>query len=206
MALKRAGIPLARPIQAVYLTKEDEAEELRRAREEHDRRLETVRSVELFDSLTDEEREFVVSRLTYAPFAKGETMTRQGAVAHWLYVLASGTAEVLVSADDGTTKVVAAISGPSFFGEMGLMAGEPRFASVAATSDTECYRLDKEGFQEILRARPEIAKQISGLLARRRVELIAVREGLDADAKKAREATEQERILNRIETFFGLKG
>ncbi len=202
-ALRRAGIPLAMPLRGVQVTLEELAVE-KAKRDEHERRVATARAVELFESLTDEERSFVVDRLTYAPFARGETMTRQGAVAHWLYVLAAGTAEIRVSGDDGTTKTVATIHGPTFFGEMGLMTGEPRFASVFAVSDAECYRLDKPGFEQILQKRPEIAKQISQLLARRRVELVAFREGLDAAGRKAREATEQEAILKRIEAFFGL--
>lgn len=204
-ALRRAGIPLAMPLRGVHVTEEHAGQE-RARREERQHKLETARAVELFESLTDDEREFVVDHLCYAPFAKGETMTRQGAVAHWLYLLAAGTADVRVSGEDGTTKTIASIVGPAFFGEMGLMTGEPRFAGVVATSDTECYRLDKAGFEQILQRRPEIAKQISALLARRRVELVVEREKLDVDGRKAREATEQARILKRIEAFFGLGG
>jgi CRP-like cAMP-binding protein len=131
-------------------------------------------------------------------------MTRQGAVAHWLYILASGKGEVRVSAEDGSTKAVATIDAPGFFGEMGLMTGEPRFASVVALADAECYRLEKAGFEKILRDRPTIAHGISELLAKRRVELLAIREGLDDAARSAREKSEQERILGRIQTFFGL--
>ena len=203
-ALRRAAIPLASPLLGVRLTQEEVAVE-RAKNEEHERRVQTVRGVELFESLTDDERSFVVDHLTYAPFSKSETMTRQGAVAHWLYLLASGSGEIRVSGDDGTTKTVATIHGPTFFGEMGLMTGEPRFASVVATTDTECYRLDKSGFEQILQKRPEIAKQISALLARRRVELVVVREGLDAEGRKERESMEQQRILKRIEEFFGLR-
>ncbi len=204
-ALKRADIPLAMPLRGVRVTLEEAALEKAKL-EDHDRRHATVVSVELFEALTDEERGFVSHHLLYAPFSRGETMTRQGAVAHWLYLLAAGSAEIRVSGDDGSTKTVATITGPTFFGEMGLMTGEPRFASVVATTDTECYRLDKAVFEGILQKRPEVAKQISSLLARRRVELVVVREGLDADGRKAREATEQARILKRIEDFFGLGG
>jgi small-conductance mechanosensitive channel/CRP-like cAMP-binding protein len=204
-ALRRAGIPLAVPLHGVRFTPEEAILDQAK-KDEHQRRAETMRGVELFAPLTEKEREFVVDHLLYAPFARGETMTRQGAVAHWLYLLASGSAEIRVSGDDATTKTVATIHGPTFFGEMGLMTGEPRFASVVATTDTECFRLDKNGFEEILQKRPEIAKEMSALLARRRVELVALREGLDAEGRKAREATEQARILKRIEEFFGLAG
>jgi CRP-like cAMP-binding protein len=49
--------------------------------------------------------------------------------------------------------------------------------TVIALSDVECYRLDKEAFNEIIKHYPEIAEDISEQLAHRRVELDAAREG-----------------------------
>jgi CRP-like cAMP-binding protein len=162
--------------------------------------------VELFHSLTSEEKSFVADHLRYSPFTAGETCTRQGAVAHWLYVLTSGKVEVRRHVEDGKLeKSLATIDGPSFFGEMGLMTGEKRTADVVAVTDVECYRLDKEGLQRILEDRPSLAEQFSRTLARRRTELVAVAEGLDADAARARMAGEEGRILDRIQEFFGLQ-
>jgi small-conductance mechanosensitive channel/CRP-like cAMP-binding protein len=203
-ALRRAGIPLAKPARTVFVTPDDEAAQQHRRERHRHTRVRAVAELELFRSLTDDERMFVVDHLRYAPFGAGETMTRQGAVAHWLYILASGKAEVRVSGEDGTTKTVAEIGAPGFFGEMGLLTGDPRFASVVAMTDAECYRLDKEVFERILQERPELAHAMSQLLARRRVELIAEREGLDAAARRSREETERARILERIQEFFGL--
>jgi CRP-like cAMP-binding protein len=87
---------------------------------------------------------------------------------------------------------------------MGLMTGEPRTADVIATSDVECFRLGKGPFQQVLLQRPEIVDELSRKLAARRVELMAVREGLDAATMKAREASERDRILGGIKSFFGL--
>jgi CRP-like cAMP-binding protein len=100
--------------------------------------------------------------------------------------------------------VVADIAAPDFFGEMGLMTGEPRSADVVALGDVECYRLGRAGFEGVLLGRPEIVEELSAKLASRRVELIASKEGLDAVAKVAREARERERIVGGIKTFFGL--
>jgi CRP-like cAMP-binding protein len=93
---------------------------------------------------------------------------------------------------------------PNVFGEMGVVTGEPRTASVIAVTEVECYRLDKEAFQRVLKQRPEIAESVSNVMARRRVELAAVREGLNADQKKARVREEKSRILESLQTFFGL--
>jgi small-conductance mechanosensitive channel/CRP-like cAMP-binding protein len=202
-ALKRAGIPLARPTQTVFFTAEEED----RARAERHKveRARVLEQVTFLESLTREEREFVAEHLRSAPFTAGETVTRQGAVAHWLYILFQGKVEVRRHAEDPTVvKVVATIEGPGFFGEMGMLTGAPRRADVVAITDIECYRLDKAGFQRILTERPEIAAQISRTLAKRDVELDVALEGLDEEAQRARMATAETRLLDKIQEFFGL--
>ena len=84
---------------------------------------------------------------------KGDTITRQGDVAHWPYIIDSGQAEVVVESPAGR-RPIATLMGGSVFGEMGMMTGEPRRATVVARTDVECYRLDKEGFESVMRARP----------------------------------------------------
>jgi len=203
-ALKRASIPLSIPASSIFLTEEsEERKELKRGRE-IDHRLEALKRVDLFHSMTEEELRDLAGRLLYAPFAAGEVMTRQGAEAHWLYIIIRGKAEVQVSVDGNLQKSVAILGAGQFFGEMSLMTGERRAATVVALEDVECYRLDKEAFQHILRQRPEMAEDISRVLAHRRVELDAVREGLDIEAKRIRMSAAQRDILNRIRNFFGL--
>jgi small-conductance mechanosensitive channel len=205
-ALRRANIPMARPASSVFMTMEDEESEKRRLERHRDRRLQAVRSVELFRPLTGAEQAFVSDHLVYAPFCSGETITRKGSVAHWLYILFGGKVDVRITVDGGVSSSVALLEAPAYFGEMALMTGEPRSADVVAVADAECYRLDKEGFEKILHDRPEIAQEISMTLAQRRVGLIAAREGLDAEARKRREESERAHILQRIEPCFGLVG
>ena len=202
-ALKRAGIPLARPATTMFMIPEDEMQEERRAARHLELRRTAIQGMSLFSKLTVDEQDFLAAHLLAAPFTAGETMTREGAVAHWLYILHRGKARITAKVD-GVEKTIAEIEAPDFFGEMGMMTGEPRSASVQAITDCECFRLDKEGFRKIITDRPEVAAQISETLAERRVDLVATREGLDADAAKARQKREQERILGKIQSFFGL--
>ncbi len=202
-ALKRAGIPLARPSTTMFMTPDDEAQQAHRTERHFQQRLAAIEGMTLFNDLTGDEQKFLADHLRYAPFTAGETITREGAVAHWLYILREGKARICVMVD-GSLKMINELEAPDFFGEMGMMTGEPRSASVVAVTDVECFRLDKAGFQKIITQRPEIAAKISETLAQRRVDLIAIREGLDADAKLARQKSEQERILERIQSFFGL--
>src|SRR3989442_12812743 len=95
-ALRRAGIPLSIPAHSLFVTEEDQSRDQRKSAEEIERRVQALKDVELFQTLTDEERRSLGARLRVAPFVRGEAMTRQGAEAHWLYVITKGEAEVRI--------------------------------------------------------------------------------------------------------------
>ena len=203
-ALRRENIPLSIPAHSLFVTEEDQSRLERKRAEEIQERVAALKGVELFQALTEEERRSLASRLRVAPFVRGEAMTRQGAKAHWLYLITRGDAEVRVSIDGNLSEQIATLHQGNFFGEMGMMTGEPRSATVIALTDVECYRVDKEAFNDILKQRPEIAEDISEQLARRRVELDAAREGLNEEAKQARMRHHQGDLLRRMRHFFGL--
>ncbi len=201
-ALHRADIPLARPAQTVLFRQEED--ETARARRHKERRVQALESVELFHALSDDERHYLADYLHDAPFAAGETCTKQGAVAHYLYVLCAGTVEIRRHTDLTHNPTVARIEAPNFFGEMGLMTGEPRTADVVAITDVQCYRLEKAGLKRLLDERPEMAAEFSATLAKRRLDLTKQLEGLDEKSRGAKVASEEARILDRIQEFFGL--
>jgi small-conductance mechanosensitive channel/CRP-like cAMP-binding protein len=205
-ALERAGIHLSIPALTTFVEPRDEQHEKLHHEREITQRFAALdlAQVELFREMNDEERRKLVERLRYAPFMKGEMMTRQGQLAHWLYILTKGSAEVIVSTDTGVHKTVNILHAGDFFGEMSLLTGEPRSASLKALEDTECYRLDREAFADILHGRPEIAHYLSELLARRKVEIEAVRHDLDATARAAMMQGQQESIFAKIYKLFGL--
>jgi small-conductance mechanosensitive channel len=203
-ALRRAGIVLSMPTQAVVLTEEKVLRD-RLNEEEQGQRLAAVRRIELFHTLTEDERGDVAARLISAPFARGEAITRQDAVANWLYVITEGEAEVRVAVS-GHSRTVGTLRAGGYFGEMGLMTGEPRSATVVALTDVKCYRLSKETFEAILQRRPEIAEEISATLAHRRAGLDAVREQVSDEVLRERVHQHQRDLLLRIRRFFALDG
>jgi small-conductance mechanosensitive channel/CRP-like cAMP-binding protein len=203
-ALKRAGITLSIPAQSVFVTEEDEARRKHREQKEGTARLEALTGVSIFAPLTPEERARLAQDLVFSPFAPKEAIVVQGSAVHHLYILTKGSAEVRVSVEGGPSRVVSTLSAPDFFGEMGMLTGAPRKATVIALTDVACWRVEKEKFQAILAARPAIADDISRIIASRDVELAAVREGLSEEAKRARLAHEHGSLLEKMQRFFGL--
>jgi CRP-like cAMP-binding protein len=203
-ALQRARIAQALPEHAVLLTEHSSERAAELERIDHARRRGALDQVEILRPLGEEDRETLADRLQYAPFARGEMLTRQGEPGDWLYLITSGDVSVRVAADDGFEREVARLGPGDFLGEMSLMTGERRSATVVAASAVECYRLDKDAFQQVLRQRPAIAEPVAEVLARRRVELTAARENLDLEARTRRVAATQVDLLRRIRDFFGL--
>jgi len=202
-ALERVGIPLAIPAQQIFLEENDDGRRARKARIEHELRLGALASVELLAPLKSDERDKLADALVRLPFEPGEVVFEQGAHEHDLYVLTEGTAEIVVEAD-GEKRSVVEIAAPGFFGEMSLMTGEPRAATVAAKTQLVCYRLDSEPFREVLAARQEIANELSDLLALRRVQLEAAIETMDSTRRETRIGEEKRALLGTIRSLFRL--
>jgi small-conductance mechanosensitive channel len=203
-SLQRAGLRVAEEQRTVLAVAKDEAHAESVRLRELQRRLIMLKQVDLLAPLSEEERNFVAGRLQYAPFARGDIITKQGSIAHWLYVIAFGEAEVRFEQTGRAPRVLGTVRAGQFFGEMGLLAGESRNATVVAKTDVECYRLDRASFQALLLARPELANEVSRVIAARKPELETARaEAAEAMAHPPEPA--QPALLERIQRFFGLK-
>lgn len=204
-ALSRAGIKLSIPVRSVVINEDAQEVAEKSVKGEQARRLAALKGVDLLEPLTEGERELLAHRLKPTPFTAGESITRQGAVADWLYLIYAGRAEVRLSSEsDEAFRVVKTLAAGDIVGEMGLLTGEPRSATVVAAGETRCYRLDRESFAGILSSRPEIAGSLALILAKRRMELAAVKEKLDVDAAARGLKTEQQDLLSKIKEFFKL--
>lgn len=204
-ALERAGIKLAVEEQSVHYVRENEKYEEAAHQRDLSRRVKTLRRVELFKQMTDDELNKLAARLKYAPFAKGNVITRQGAPAqHWLFVIINGETEVYIEAPNGEKRRLNVLTKGDFFGEMSLMTGAPRMASVIALTDVECYRLDKDAFEEIIQARPSIADEVSHILVERRAQLDSAMQDMDAESLHKVINNQHNEVLATIKRFFGL--
>jgi CRP-like cAMP-binding protein len=203
-SLQRAGLRVAEEQRTSHIVTRDIAHAEVVRQRELQRRLLMLQQVDLLSPLSEEERNFVAGRLQYTPFARGDIITKQGSVAHWLYIIAFGEAEVRFEQPGRAPRVLGTVRAGQFFGEMGLLAGDSRNATVIARTDVECYRLDRSAFQALLLARPELADEVSKVVASRKP-------GLDIARAEAAQATTvpvesaEPALLARIQRFFGLK-
>ncbi|HEY0665287.1 MAG TPA: mechanosensitive ion channel family protein [Gallionella sp.] len=204
-ALERAGIKLTVEEQNVHFTKESEKHEEALRQRELAQRIKTLRRVELFAQLTTDELHKLAEGLKYKPFAKGNLIAKQGTPAqHWLYIIINGETEVYLEAPNGEKRILNVLSKGDFFGEMSLMTGAPRVASVIAKTDVECYRLDKDAFEEVMLNRPAIAEEIAQILVTRRAQLDSALQNLDEETLHQEIHHRHSEVLATVKRFFGL--
>jgi small-conductance mechanosensitive channel len=205
-ALGRAGmeIPITRSDVFLHSARSLHAS---KSAVEQEARVALLQSLELFSSLTEDEQHALAAQLIPTPFGQGDVATKQGEPSESLYILARGQVGVFRDAEPGGKpgrKRLAMLSAPAFFGEMGLLAGQARTATLVAESEALCYRLEKRGFEAIIRARPEIADAMSKIVAERQAANDATLASLSADARARATGTRASELVRRIRAFFGL--
>lgn len=165
------------------------------------RRREILGAIALFKPLTEDELGKLAGRLNSLSYLAGSVITRQGETGDCLFILTRGQADVLLQAHDHS-RHLATLAAGQVMGEMSLMTGEPRRATLKARTDVNCYTLTKADFEEILQLRPELAEAFAQMLAQRSQELQDVRNTMPATQVAAKKAD----ILARMRRMFGLGG
>jgi small-conductance mechanosensitive channel len=198
-ALHRAGMEIPFPSMNINVTEMNEDREQRKQDEEYARRVDALSRVDVFRALDAEKIDRLARRMRMIIHGPGEVVLRQGDPGDSLYVMRAGDVAVRVGTG-GAQREVATLTAGQFFGEMSLMTGETRSATVVAKTDCECYIVDKEAFQEILQERPELAGVISDILSRRQVVL----DGASVDATLANQTVQKNQLRSKIASFFGI--
>jgi small-conductance mechanosensitive channel/CRP-like cAMP-binding protein len=199
-ASRRAGLEIPFLIRTVVV-EPPPAE--RTVDEEKAERRYALDAIDIFAPLRPAEREHLANALRREQFGRGEQIVRQGDPGTSLYLIRSG--EVAVDlAEDGARREIARLQARDFFGEMSLMTGAPHVATCTAKSDAVCYVVQYAALRPLLGERPEIAEELSTLLAKRTAMLDDHRDGLSAEVRARRAADARSNLLARIRDFFHL--
>jgi small-conductance mechanosensitive channel/CRP-like cAMP-binding protein len=190
--LGRRGIEIPWPIQIEY-SREDPAPEPADRRTERFSRL--IGRVPVFADLSDDGRRALAAGATERLYGDGETIVREGAAGSSMFVVCRG--RVVVTIGKGTE--VARIEQGGFFGEMSLLTGEPRSATVSARGDCVVLEIPAEAFKTYAVDHPAVIDDVAGAAAARRRELDQSRGLATAGPADARLT-----LAARMRKFFGL--
>jgi small-conductance mechanosensitive channel/CRP-like cAMP-binding protein len=198
---RRHGIEIPFPVRDVFLHRAAPAVQVRETPAERLER--ALRTVDLFRPLSDDELRKVMARSRPLHYAAGERVIEEGSPGDSFFIIDQG--QVLVSKRmGGADREIARLMEGQFFGEMALLTGERRSATIEAATDVDLFMIDKPAFQDILAANPTIAVDISTLLAERRDALTHAQDDLTAPLPTPGEGELKNDILGRIRAYFGL--
>jgi len=126
-----------------------------------------IPSSPLFEEMNEEEREAVVRVMTLERFSQGDIVITEGEQGSSLYVVVSGSVKVYTRGQRGESVYLAQLSEGDFFGEVSVLTGKPRTATITASEPTELLRFDKESLDTIVPQHPRV-KSILELFYKRR--------------------------------------
>ena len=113
----------------------------------------------LFRSFPIQERKQILGKFTVEAFPAGATVLEEGSPGDSLYIIKTGQVEVYTVDVQGAPLRLAQLREGDFFGEISLLKGQPRTASIKVLQEAELLRLAKNDFDQIIQSHPEV-KQI----------------------------------------------
>jgi small-conductance mechanosensitive channel len=199
-SFQRAGISIPFPARDVRLQQSASAVSENPAEEQAKLRRRMMRRVDFLEALPTSALDYLsqVSRLCL--YDTGEDIIRQGEQGSELFIIRTGEAVVLVRSGDNDPVEVARMGTGGVFGEMSLVTGEGRNATVRTTSPAEVLVISHAAFGEVLDRNPELAQRVSDVLASRQAEI----EQAQTESQRFDKARDSGELLDKIRNFFSL--
>ena len=119
--------------------------------------IELLKDVPLFAGLDDDDLSRMSLLLTEKHYPRDSVVVSASDPGDALYIVADGDVKVSLWGDNGREIILSTLPSGSFFGEMSLVDGEPRSASVTCISDAHILRLARRDFLQLLKSYPSIA-------------------------------------------------
>lgn len=160
--------------------------------------LDEIAHVEMLHSLSPSEVQAIIPLLKALSAEPGTMLCQEGAPGDAMFIIVDGEADIY----KGPQRMAKLGSG-EMFGEMALLTGEERSASVVARTPMRLYELDKVDFDGMLSRSPHLASGLSRILARRLRETTQS----TANAREAREKSDgqwRKEVLDSVEVDFPL--
>jgi small-conductance mechanosensitive channel/CRP-like cAMP-binding protein len=164
-----------------------------------------LKHVALFAMLDEAEKAALAAHMTPHMFTAGNVIVEQGESGASMYVVAEGLLYVyIVQAESGQLLKVSEISPGEFFGEMPLLTGEPRSATVKAETDALVYEITREDMELLLDKRPEIAERLTEIIAKRRLHDAEFMQHLPAEQQAVEVKNFAAQLMDKMRRFFNV--
>ena len=158
------------------------------------------KEVDIFKPFSEEAIDSLSECIQSRHFSAGDTIIRQGERGSSLFLLARGTVDVMVRLPEGNTVKVAQVSSGDVVGEMALLMGEPRSATLICATDTHVFEITKDDIAPFIARQPGLMESLSQVLTKRKIELAAKRNRQQAQQIDHNALYQQ--TLQRVQSFF----
>jgi len=130
-----------------------------------------LRQVALFSELTEAEFTVLSQRMSTVTIKAEDYIIHQGEDGDSMYIVVEGTLQVYINSPDGKELIpVAKLVAPQYFGEMSLLIGDKRSATIVALSDVELYQITRDTMGVVFEAHPDLIEKISQKIAEQRMQ------------------------------------
>lgn len=196
--LRHAGLTLAYPKQDQFFARMP-VRQLEHQSEQDREKL--LRRIDIFGCLEPAELRQVAAELAPKHIPAGSELLAGGEAGDSMFVVAEGFLEVWAERE-GEKIRIGQIEPGEFAGEMSLLTGEPRTASISAATDVVAYEITRDHLMPILEARPALFEAISALTAARRMRMeeTLAAAGIEDGGHDVHGLTAQ--ILGKMKSFF----
>jgi small-conductance mechanosensitive channel/CRP-like cAMP-binding protein len=197
---RRRKITIPFPIRTLEINRRQAST----AQQEHLKTKAILESDPLFNCLTSEQLDHLLGGSRRVHFGRGERIIEQGAEGASMFVLLQGAAAVSISQNGAMVRVGSLHMGDCF-GEMSLLTGEKRTATVRAEEDCEVIEISKAAMAAVLHDAPGIVTKLSELLATRKMEMEGLLKDVDqGDVEESRARDYRATFLSRLRSVFEL--
>ncbi len=128
---------------------------------------ESIISIPIFSALSREDIAKVLGKMEETGFGAGAVIFRQGDRGDAFYLIQSGAVQVVVDSGAGNSEIVAILGAKDWFGEMALLSGEQRSATIVSVKQTTLWRLKREDWDELIEKHPKWLLQFCATLSKR---------------------------------------
>ncbi|RJP78338.1 MAG: hypothetical protein C4522_13115 [Desulfobacteraceae bacterium] len=154
--------------------------------------------VPILSPLSDSERADLARKVHMEMYGAGELVVQEGEEGDSMYIVRSGSCEAILGGHRHQAKIVSTFNKGDFFGEISLLTGEKRTATIRTIEDTTLIVVDKNAFSTLINANAMISEQIGKVVVQRKME-----DEMNFEASIDM-STDSQKLIRKIKLFFGI--
>jgi small-conductance mechanosensitive channel len=166
---------------------------------------ERLSAIEIFEPLTDDETMQLATQTARRMFAPNETIIRAGEAGETMFVVNRGSVSIQIpdesSGAANKLRILANLNEGKFFGEMALLTGEPRSATVVALEETEVFEIGHDAIENLFKDNPYLVESLSRAVAERR----ALLKSSEEEMKPEEVDRDHAGIFAAVKRFFKIR-